>query len=148
MIRPPPRSTPLYSSAASDVYKRQSLQRLIPTKRIGEVDRSLSGMRLNMSHQSLCRDRLHDFGVDPSIPLQQAEYDTFASRSTTTFPLARSAEVGLIQLDLARQLGTFQFSSMKQCNAQPLIDPSHRLGIQVQITGQSIGRLLLVKTLQ
>ena len=23
MIRPPPRSTPLYSSAASDVYKRQ-----------------------------------------------------------------------------------------------------------------------------
>ena len=25
MIRPPPRSTPLYSSAASDVYKRQGL---------------------------------------------------------------------------------------------------------------------------
>src|SRR5660397_51600 len=28
MIRPPPRSTPLYSSAASDVYKRQVLRRL------------------------------------------------------------------------------------------------------------------------
>src|SRR5665647_2036750 len=27
MIRPPPRSTPLYSSAASDVYKRQRLLR-------------------------------------------------------------------------------------------------------------------------
>src|SRR5450759_4225671 len=26
MIRPPPRSTPLYSSAASDVYKRQTYQ--------------------------------------------------------------------------------------------------------------------------
>src|SRR5450759_3586378 len=25
MIRPPPRSTPLYASAASDVYKRQAL---------------------------------------------------------------------------------------------------------------------------
>src|SRR5660397_116139 len=28
MIRRPPRSTPLYSSAASDVYKRQSLNNL------------------------------------------------------------------------------------------------------------------------
>jgi hypothetical protein len=37
---------------------------------------------------------------------------------------------------------------MKQCDAQPLIDPSHRLGIQTQITRQSIGGLLLVKTLQ
>src|SRR5660397_297010 len=30
MIRRPPRSTPLYSSAASDVYKRQNLFGLIP----------------------------------------------------------------------------------------------------------------------
>ena len=30
MIRRPPRSTPLYSSAASDVYKRQPLQSLTP----------------------------------------------------------------------------------------------------------------------
>ena len=29
MIRRPPRSTPLYSSAASDVYKRQHILRLI-----------------------------------------------------------------------------------------------------------------------
>jgi hypothetical protein len=125
-----------------------SLQRLIPTKCIGAVDRSLAGMRLDMSHERLCRDRLHDLGVDPSIPLQQAEYDAFASRSTTPLPLTDSAEVGLIQFDLSRQLGTFQFSSMKQCDAQPLIDPSHRLGIQTQITRQSIGGLLLVKTLQ
>src|SRR5660397_152933 len=30
MIRRPPRSTPLYSSAASDVYKRQCVERLRP----------------------------------------------------------------------------------------------------------------------
>src|SRR5450759_1921328 len=126
----------------------KSLQRLIPTKRIGVVDRSLTGMRLDMSHQSLSRDRLHDFGVNPSIPLQQAKYDTFSSRATTTLPLTGSAEVGLIQLDLTRQLGTFQFSGMKQFDAQPLIDPCHRLCIQVQITIQPVGGLLLVKTLQ
>src|SRR5660397_48551 len=32
MIRRPPRSTPLYSSAASDVYKRQLLERLRPSE--------------------------------------------------------------------------------------------------------------------
>ena len=125
-----------------------SLQRLIPAKRIGVVDRSLAGMRLDMRHQGLGRDRLHDLGVNPAIPLQQAEYDAFAARATTAFPFAHSAEVGLVQLNLTRQLGTFQFSGMKQCNAQPLIDSCHRFGIQVQITSQSISRLPLVKPLQ
>src|SRR5450759_1613543 len=126
----------------------KSLQRLIPTKRIGVVDRSLTGMRLDMSHQSLSRDRLHDFGVNPSIPLQQAKYDTFSSRTTPTLPLTDSTEIGLIQHDLTGQLGTLQFSGMKQCNTQPLINPGYRLGIHAQIAGQSIGGLLLVKPLQ
>src|SRR5450759_3483457 len=126
----------------------KSLQRLIPTKRIGVIDRTLTGMRLDMSHQSLSRDRLHDFGVNPSITLQQAKYDTFSSRTTPTLPLTDSTEIGLIQLDLTGQLGTLQFSGMKQCNTQPLINPCHRLGIHTQVTGQSIGRLLLVKPLQ
>src|SRR5450759_525151 len=126
----------------------KSLQRLISTKRIGVVDRSLVGMRLDMSHERLCRNRLHNLGVDPSIPLQQAEYDAFTSCATPTLTLANAAKVGLIQLDLTRQFGTFEFGGMKQRDAQPLINPGYRLGIQVQITGQSIGRLLLVKTLQ
>jgi hypothetical protein len=37
---------------------------------------------------------------------------------------------------------------MKQCNTQPLINPGYRLGIHTQVTRQSIGGLLLVKTLQ
>lgn len=124
------------------------LQRLIAAKRVGVVNRPLAGMRLDMGHERLCRDRLHHFGVDPAIPLQQAEYDTFTLGASTTRPLTDSAEVGLIQLDLTGQLGSFQFSDMKQGDAQPLIDPRHSLGIQPQITRQTIGRLLLVKTLQ
>ena len=38
MIRRPPRSTPLYSSAASDVYKRQ------PKKRIGIISFNLKNI--------------------------------------------------------------------------------------------------------
>ena len=106
-----------------------SLQRLIPAKRIGEVNRSFAGMCLDMGHQRLCGNRLHDLGVHPAIPLQQAEYDAFTSCAKTTLPLPYPAEVGLVQLDLAGQLGTFQFGGMKQRNAQPLIYPGDRLGI-------------------
>ena len=105
-------------------------------------------MGLDMAHERLCRDRLHHLGVDPAIPLQQAKDDTFTPGATPTLPLPDSAKIRLIQLDLAGQPGAFQFSGMKQCAAQPLIDPSHRLGIQPQIIRQSIRRLLLVKPLQ
>src|SRR5660398_297079 len=42
MIRRPPRSTPLYSSAASDVYKRQVLE----TTQFDQDDEYLGGKRL------------------------------------------------------------------------------------------------------
>lgn len=65
----------------------KSLQRLIPPKRIGVIDRSLAGMGLDMCYERFCRDRRHHFGVDPSVPLQQAEYDTFTTGATPTLPL-------------------------------------------------------------
>ncbi len=37
---------------------------------------------------------------------------------------------------------------MKKHHPQPLIHPGNGLGIQAQITGQSTGRLLLIKALQ
>ena len=40
MIRRPPRSTPLYSSAASDVYKRQ---KLVPAQAIADMQEDGAG---------------------------------------------------------------------------------------------------------
>lgn len=125
-----------------------SLQRLISTKRIGVIDRSLAGMRLDMSHERFCRDRLINLGINPSIPLQQAEYDAFSSRTTTALPLADSTKVRLVQFDLAGQLSALQLGNMEQRLAQPLIDSRNSLGIYPQITRQPVGRLLLVKPLQ
>src|SRR5450759_6041245 len=42
MIRRPPSSTPLYSSAASDVYKRQALNRVAVRARIDTVRRRIN----------------------------------------------------------------------------------------------------------
>ena len=50
MIRRPPRSTPLYSSAASDVYKRQVQDAAVIIIKQGLVDHTLiADPEINMS---------------------------------------------------------------------------------------------------
>ena len=55
----------------------KALQRLIAPKGVRIVDRTLTGMVLNMSQKGLRRDRLHYLALvsraDPAIPLQQAK---------------------------------------------------------------------------
>ena len=130
----------------------KALQRLIASvlgsSGIRIVNRALAGVVLNMGHEGPRRDRLHDLGIDPAIALQQAKNDAFASSTTASLPLPCTPKVGLIHLNLTRELGAFQFCRMKEHHPQPLIHPGNGLGIQAQITGQSISRLLLIKALQ
>ena len=51
MIRRPPRSTPLYSSAASDVYKRQVAQ--WPVELLGLVMKGLVVLAMREEEQAL-----------------------------------------------------------------------------------------------
>jgi len=65
-------------------------QGLVAPKGIREIDRPLSGLRLDMFHEFLGTDRLDDFGVDAVFPLQEPKADTFACRrSASRFPLRR-----------------------------------------------------------
>ena len=126
----------------------KALQGLIAPKGVRIVNRALAGMVLDMGQKGLRRDRLHHLGVDPAITLQKAKDDAFASRTTASLPLPCTPKVGLIHLNLARELSAFQFSGMKEHHPQSLIYPGNGLGIQAQITSQSISRLLLIKALQ
>ena len=130
----------------------KALQRLIASvlgsSGIRIVNRALAGVVLDMGHEGPRRDRLHYLGIDPVIPLQQAKNDAFASSTTASLPLPCTPKVGLIHLNLTRELGAIQFCRMKEHQPQPLIHPGNGLGIQAQITGQSISRLLLIKVLQ
>ena len=65
-----------------------TFQGLVAPKRIGEIDRFLSSLRLNMFHKFLSTDRLHDFGIDALVPLQKPKDDAFAGSRSTTFALA------------------------------------------------------------
>ena len=125
-----------------------ALQGLIAPKGIRIVDRTLTGMVLNMGQKGLRRDRLHDLGIDPAIALQQAKDDAFASRTSASLTLPNAPKVRLIHLNLTRELGAFEFCRMKEHHPQSLVHPSDGLGIQAQITGQAVRWLLLIKTLQ
>ena len=130
----------------------KALQGLIAPKGVRIVDRALAGMVLNMGQKGLRRDRLHRLALvsraDPAIPLQKAKNDAFASRTSAALTLTSTPKVGLIHLNLTRELSAFQFCRMEQNHPQSLVDPGNGLGIQAQITSQSISRLLLIKALQ
>ncbi len=126
----------------------KALQRLIASKGVRIVNRALAGMVLDMGQKGLSRDRLHHLGVDPAVPLQKVKDDAFASRTSVSLPLPCTPKVGLIHLNLTRKLGAFEFCRMKEHHPQSLIHPGNGLGIQTQITGQAISRLLLIKALQ
>jgi len=126
----------------------KALQRLISPKGVRILDRALAGMVLNMGQKGPRRDRLHYLRIDPAIALQKAKNDTLASRTTAALPLTSAPKVRLIHLNLTRELSAFQFCRMKEHHPQSLVDPGNGLGIQAQITSQSISRLLLIKALQ
>ena len=126
----------------------KALQRLMAAKGIGKVNRALAGMVLDKGHEGPRRDRLHHLGVDPAFPHQKAKDDAFASRTSPPLPLTSAAKVGLIELNLTREPGAFQFCDIKEHHPQFMTHPSNSLGIQAQITSQSISWLLLIKALQ
>jgi hypothetical protein len=91
-----------------------------------------------------------DLRIDPSIPLQQPEHHTFASRASTPAPLASPTEIGFIQLNLTGEFTghALQFRHVKQRRTQFLIDPTDDFGIDSQVMRQSIGWHLLIEPLQ
>lgn len=127
-----------------DQMLTKALQRLMASKGIGKVNRALAGTVLDMVHQSPRRDGLYHLGIAP----QKAKDDAFASRTSSPLPQTSAAKTGLIELNLTRELGAFQFCDMKEHHPQFLINASNSLGIQAQITSQSISWLLLIKALQ
>ena len=123
-------------------------QGLIPPKRIRVIDRPFARLGLDMPHEFICTDRLHDFGVDAVIPLQEPKHDTFAGGGSASFALAPSAKVRFIQFDFAFEFAPFQFGQMEQGFPQSLIDSCDHFDVDTQIVRQPIGGLELIKPLK
>ena len=131
-----------------DQMLTKALQRLMASQGIGKVNRALVGMALDMGHpEPPPRPTLPPW-YRPCHSAPEGKRRCFGSRTSFPLPLASAAKVGLIELNLTRELGAFQFCNMKEHHSQFLINPSNSLGIQAQITSQSISWLLLIKALQ
>src|SRR5450759_3604326 len=73
MIRRPPRSTPLYSSAASDVYKRQLRKRLENVRGVGSV--TVVGGTLRQINIYLKPLALEAFGISTEQVVAAVTYE-------------------------------------------------------------------------
>jgi hypothetical protein len=125
----------------------KALQRLIASKGIHIVNRVLAGMVPDMGHEPPPRPTSLPW-CRSCHPVPTGQNDAFASSTKASLPPPCTPKLGLIHLNLTREFGAFQFCRMKEHNPQPLIHPGNGLDIRVQITVQSISRLLLIKALQ
>jgi hypothetical protein len=123
-------------------------QGLIAPKGIGVIDRPLSGLGFDMSHEFFGTHGLNDFGIDTRFPLQEPKDDAFPCGRSASFALPFDSKVGFIQLDLAFELSALQFSQMIQGFSHSLIDPRDHFDIHSQILGQPIAGLQLIEPLE
>lgn len=71
--------------------------------------------------------RRHDLGVDPPVPLENAEHDRLAAGATATLgPDAARAEVALVDFDLATLERSTPLTLVGQAFPQAEVDVVHR----------------------
>src|SRR5674476_1077294 len=94
MIRRPPRSTPLYSSAASDVYKRQ--ERLVASGHayVASEGDVYFDVRSYPEYGSLTNQRLEDMVPAPDGAPADDDGDLVAKHDPRDFALWKSAKPG------------------------------------------------------
>jgi len=122
-----------------------ALEGIVASEGVRVVDRPLSGALADMSHQFIGCHPFHDFGVDPSVPLQKAQNNAFTSSAASAPAFPSAAEIALVYLNLTLEFARFKLRDMVDRLTQTLVDAGHHLIIQGQIAGNAIGRLLLVK---
>src|SRR3989344_7266719 len=106
-----------------------ALERIVASKGIGVIDRSLSGVLPDMSHQFIGRNPFHYFGVDPAVALQKAQNNAFPGCTSAAFAFPPAAEVGIVNLDLALQFSRFKLGHMVGRFTQALVDAGNGLVI-------------------
>src|SRR5271157_4038353 len=135
-----------FLSMANGMMFSKSFQGAITTKGVSEVDRSFLGMLSNMLHQFIGRDRINNFGIDPSIALQKPKNDAFSSCTASSFAFATTTKIRFVQFYLSFEFSSFELAHMINCFSNSLIHACDCFIVYTKVTCQSIRRLLLIKT--
>ena len=122
----------------------QALERIVASKRVRVVDRSLPRFLSNDRHKFFFGYMLYHARIDLAIALEEAKNNILTFCSASALTLASATEVALVHLYI-----TVQFSSLKFGNIidRFLIDARNRFVVETEIMGETVRRLLLVEAL-
>src|SRR3989338_4184268 len=86
----------------------QPFQGIVTAEGVCIIDRPLSRMLSDMSHQFIGGYSFHHFGVDTSISLKKPKNYAFSPRASSTLSFPPAAEVCLVNLNLSLQFAGFK----------------------------------------
>jgi hypothetical protein len=99
-----------------------------------------------MAHQLFSTDILDNSGVNTPFSLKKPENKALSGSASSALALATTAEVSLVQLNLAAQSSGFQLRRVIERLSQVLVDASHYLHIHAQVSREPVGRDKLVES--
>ena len=123
----------------------KTFERVVTFECISVIDRPLSCILPDMSHQFIGSHSLHNLGIDPAITLQKPKNKVFPCGTPASLAFSPATKVRLINLDLALELACLKLGNMVDRFAQALVDAGHHLILKAKIVIYAIRRLLLVE---
>ena len=128
------------------VMLAQTFEGIVASERVCIIDRPLSRMLSDMSHQFIGGYPFHHFGVDTSISLKKPKNYAFSACASSTLAFPPAAEVCLVNLNLSLQFAGFKLGCIVDRLSQALVDAGNHLIVKIKIVCHAIRRLLLVET--
>ena len=122
-----------------------ALQGIVTAEGVGVIDRSFSGMLLDMGHEFISRYPFHNLGVYPAITLQKAKYNAFPGSAPSPLAFPSATKVGFVNLDFSFEFPCLKLGDMIDRFTQALVDAGNHLIIKAQVACHTIRRLLLVE---
>src|SRR5271169_3104841 len=119
----------------------QSFKRVVASERISVVHRSLP----DMCHQFIGSYLLNYLGVNHPITLKKPENNAFPARPATSLPFSSTTKVCLVNFDLPFEFSRLKLRHMVDRLTHSVIYSCHRLIIDSQINGKTVGGLQLIK---
>lgn len=123
-----------------------SFQRLITAKAIRLINTAFAGVLLDMAHQLFSTDILDDASVDTPFSLKKPKNKALSGSASSTLALAATAEVSLLQFNLATKSSSFQLRRVIERLSQVLVDASYHFHVHAQVNGEPVGRDELIES--
>src|SRR5215210_5299625 len=95
-----------------------SFQRLITAKAIGVIDTAFPGLLFDVLHQDRCAHSFNDASVNKPFSLKKPENKALSGSAASTLAFTMSAEVSLIEFDLATKTPGLQLRRVIQTFSQ------------------------------